>query len=169
MGRAIIPVAPSYRVGGAHGAPATTAARIAVADTVIASDSEERRALLLAVLKMHHLPVVGSAPSPEILSSLADGGSLGSKPFTLLLDADLTIPEWRDAAARFIAGHPGTRAVWVTPSRSNQAERLARDAQIQSILHRPFSIQQLLEAVGEPTMGAAGDSPAQPSRSQDGT
>jgi CheY-like chemotaxis protein len=121
-----------------------------VVDTVIASDAEERRAVLLAVVRLHHHKVVVDAGTPSALKRGIAALPPEGTGLVALVDVDLSAPEWGELLRDLCTKHPDTRLIVVTPSRSTDAERLSREVRATQLLRRPFSIPQLLEALEGP-------------------
>ena len=108
----------------------------------IYSPHDDIRLLLRSLLRLHHYEVVAEGSTPGELR----GGPTRS-PMTVVLDAELDEVGWSEAVAAVRKARPDVRFLLVTPSRSPRTDAQARNAGIPVVLHRPFALRQLVEAM----------------------
>jgi DNA-binding response OmpR family regulator len=125
-------------------------------DVAIVSPREEIRLLLRGLLKLHHFRVLQEGTTPHSLSEIA-----GGEASIVLLDAELDAEEgWADALRRLREQRPNLRVVLLTSSRSVRAGSQALAAGVSAVVHRPFAVHELIEAVRGEAGGAAASGPA---------
>lgn len=122
-------------------------------DVAIVSPREEIRLLLRGLLKLHHFRVVKEGSTPEALGDLTATG-----PAILLVDAELDEMGWSEALRALRERRPELRVVLLTSSRSPRTGVQARASGVSALVHRPFAVHELMEAM----RGAAPPTPAGP-------
>jgi two-component system cell cycle response regulator CpdR len=139
---------PSDELGPDLGSsPSADAPRILVVD-----DDPSVRRFVTRALRRAGAEVTEAADGREALRAIADGRA---KPTLLVTDIEMPAMSGIELAARATALRPGIRVVLITGSPSS-AER-ARDhaSQVESVLLKPVSTAELLDACGMPGQAAA--------------
>lgn len=109
----------------------------------IAGGTDETRLLLRGLVRLHHHRVVAEGFGPETLGEIPkDGGDP-----VVLIDADLEDAKWSEPVRQFTKSFPTARVVLLTASRSPQVESQARSLGVATLLHRPFAVHELVEAI----------------------
>lgn len=109
----------------------------------IAGGTDETRLLLRGLVRLHHHRVVAEGFGPETLAEIPkDGGDP-----VVLIDADLEDAKWSEPVRQFTKAFPSARVVLLTASRSPQVESQARSLGVATLLHRPFAVHELVEAI----------------------
>ena len=124
---------------------------------VIVGGTEETRLLLRGLVRLHHHRVVAEGPSPDTLQEIPPEPA---DPI-LLIDADLGEARWAQPIGALLGARPTIRAILITASRSPQVETQARGLGVSQLLHRPFAVHELVEALDLPAGGP--EPPAGPS------
>ncbi len=123
-------------------------------DVAIVSPREEIRLLLRGLLKLHHFRIVGEGATPSALADLTPAG----RP-VVLVDAEPDEDGWATALRSFRERYPDLRVVLLTSSRSPRTGSQAIAWGVSAVVHRPFAVHDLLDAIG-PEPVASG--PAEP-------
>jgi CheY-like chemotaxis protein len=117
-----------------------------MSEIVIAGGTEETRILLRGLVRLHRHQVVAEGSGPEILGSLPTGA--GSR--VLLVDVDLDEAAWASRIADARRDHPDLRLILISRSRSPRLETRAKELGVAVLLHSPFAIHELVEAITPP-------------------
>ena len=117
-----------------------------MAEVAIVGGSEETRLLLRGLVRLHHHRVIAEGAGPESFAELP------TEPtgLVLLIDADIEKPEWAEGIGHALRGHPGRRAVLISPTRSPRIEGRAKELGFATLLRRPFAVHELVEAISPP-------------------
>lgn len=131
--------------GGGSDAPygAGAAGLNGMANVVIAGGSDETRLLLRGLVRLHHHRVVAEGYGPETIAQLPKDVEAP----VFLLDADLDNPKWIEQLGGLAKRHPQRRVVLLTSDGSAAFETKVRGLGIDRLLHRPFAVHDLVEAI----------------------
>lgn len=127
-------------------------------DVAIVSPHDEIRLLLRGLLKLHHFRVIREGSSPAALTEL-----LAVEHPVVVLDADLDEVGWSEAIRAFRTSRPDLRLVLLTATRSPRVGGQAKASGIAAVVHRPFAVHDLIDAVvGSAPAPREADLPAGP-------
>lgn len=125
---------------------------------VLVGRNSETRTLLKGLLRLHRHRIVGEGGTFEQAATF-----LGSDPRPLLvMDTEGEAEDWT-AATEAVARYPGLKTIMITGGRSPKFEEKAQRAGISRVVHRPFAVHELVDAVASTSPnGAATSGPANP-------
>jgi CheY-like chemotaxis protein len=119
----------------------------------IVGGSREVRLLIKGLLRLHHHVVVAEGPGFEALDSLA----AESEPEVVVVDLEATDPARLEAVKAARKARPNARFVVLTAGSGTAVRESARSVGANAIVHRPFAVRDLVEAVAP---GSSKDSPS---------
>ena len=111
-------------------------------DVAIVSPHDDIRLLLRGLLKLHRFHVIREGSGPTALAGLTDG----ERP-VVILDADLDEVGWAEAVRDLRSRRPDLPLLLLTSTRSPRVGPQAKASGIGAIVHRPFAVHDLIEAV----------------------
>lgn len=120
--------------------PSADAPRILVVD-----DDPSVRRFVTRALRRAGAEVTEAADGREALRAIADGRA---KPTLLVTDIEMPMMSGIELSARATALRPGIRVVLMTGSPSSAATARGHASQVESVLLKPVSMAELLDACG---------------------
>jgi DNA-binding NarL/FixJ family response regulator len=121
-----------------------------VTDIVLVGRNAETRTLLKGLLRLHRHHIVGEGGTFEQAATFLRT----SPPPLLVLDTEGGAEDW-SAASQAVAHYPGLKTVVITGGRSPKYEEKAQQAGISRVVHRPFSVHELVDAVASASPNGA--------------
>ena len=139
---------PSDELGpDRRSSPSAGAPRVLVVD-----DDPSVRRFVTRALRRAGAEVTEAADGREALRAIADGRA---KPTLLVTDIEMPAMGGIELAARAAALRPGIRVVLMTGNPSSAETARGHASQVESVLLKPVSTAELLDACGVPAQPAA--------------
>ena len=122
-----------------------------MASVAIVGGSEETRLLLRGLLRLYRHRIVGEAASFE---NFRPPTTPAERAAVVVFDLDLDDPATSGGIARLKGEDPRLRFVFLAAEKTPELQELAGSLGVHIVLHRPFAVHELIDAVEHASDGA---------------